>query len=167
MVHEDYKEWLALQAVDALEEADQPELSVHLSTCAECRAELDELRDVSGFLAYAATDVEPPVELRSRIMDSVRAEKSSTGATESSFERQPKSNVVPLTAPPRRSFGQRFGAIAAAIAIVALLGSLYVLWNRNKALQGEVAKLSAQARNQLEEVERQRAAMAFLTKPNA
>src|SRR5688500_6637240 len=167
MVHEDYKELLALQALDALDETDKPDLTVHLSTCAECRAELDELRDVSGFLAYAATDVEPPVELRSRIMDSVRAEKSSTGATESSFERQPKSKVVPLTAPPRRSFGQRFGAIAAAIAIVALLGSLYVLWNRNKDLQGEVARLSRQAQDQQAEAERQSAAMALLTGPDA
>ena len=156
MVHEDYKELVALQALDALEETDKPELTVHLSTCAECRAELDELRDVSGFLAYATPGVEPPVELRSRILDTVRVEKSS----ESSFERQPRSNVVPLIAPSRRSFVQRYGAIAAAIAFVALLGSLYVLWNRNKALQREVANLSEQARSQ-------GAALALLTGPDA
>ena len=166
MVHEDYKELVALQALDALEESDEPELTVHLSTCAECRAELDELRDVSGLLAYAATEVEPPVELRSRILDSVRAEKSATGATESSFERQAKSNVVPLTA-RRRSFVQRFGAIAAAIAIVALVSSLYVLWNRNKALQREIATLSEQALVLRQDVGIQRAAMEFLTKPDA
>ncbi|MEO8433847.1 MAG: anti-sigma factor [Pyrinomonadaceae bacterium] len=167
MVHEDYKELLALQALDALEETDRPELTGHLSTCAECRAELDELRDLSGFLAYAATEAEPPVELRSRILESVRAEKSSTGAAESSFERQPRSNVVSLTASPRRSFVQRFGAIAAAVAFIALLGSLYVLWNRNKALQTEIATLSEQARVQQQEAERQRAAMEFLTGPEA
>src|SRR5688572_13856553 len=131
MVHEDYKELLALQALDALEETGKPELTVHLSSCAECRAELDELHDLSGFLAYAATEVAPPAELRSRILDSVRAQKSSNVATEadSSFERQPGSNVVPLATRPRRSFMQSFGAIAAALAFIALLGSLYVLWN--------------------------------------
>lgn len=164
MVHEDYKELLALQALDAIEETDKPELTVHLSTCAECRAELDELRDVSGFLAYAATEVAPPVELRSRILDSVRAQKLST---DSSFERQPRSNVVSLAARPRRSFTQSFGAIAAALTFIALLGSLYVLWNRNKALQGEVAKLSEQARNQEKVFEKQQQVLAFLTKPDA
>ena len=167
MVHEDYKELVALQALDALEETDKPDLTVHLSTCAECRAELNELRDLSGFLAYAATDVEPPVELRSRILDSVRAEKPSTGVTDSAFERHSSSNVVPLAGPRRRSFMQSFGAIAAAIAFIALLGSLYVLWNRNKALQGEVAKLSRQALEQQQIVEKQQQVLAFLTKPDA
>lgn len=162
MVHEDYKEMLALQALDAIEERESPELAAHLSTCAECRTELDELRDISGFLAYAATEVAPPVELRARILDSVRLQKSSTGAAEadSSFERQPKSNVVTLASLPRRSFVQSFGAIAAALAFMALLGSLYVLWNRNAALQGEIARLSQLTRNHQQ-------ALAVLTTPDA
>lgn len=168
MVHEDYKELLALQALDALEETDEPELTGHLSTCAECRAELDELRDLSGFLAYAATEVAPPVELRLRILASVRRQEPSTRAIEadSSFERQPKSNVVPL-ASPRRSFVQSFGAIAAALAFIALLGSLYVLWNRNQALQGQVANLSQQAVAQQQALEEQQQVLAFLTRPDA
>ena len=169
MVHEDYKELLALQALDALEETDEPELTVHLSTCAECRAELDELRDVSGCLAYAATEVAPPVELRARILDSVRAQKSSTRTSEadSSFEQQLRSNVVPLAAPPRRSFLQSFGAIAAALAFLALLGSLFVLWNRNAALQGEIARLSQQNGDQQRALEKERQVLAFLTRPDA
>jgi anti-sigma-K factor RskA len=164
MVHEDYKELLALHALDALEESDRPELTVHLSSCTECRAELDELRDTSALLAYAATEIDPPVELRSRILESVRLQNSSARATEVESRPAPLSgsNVIPLDSQPRRQWSavQRFGAIAAAVAFIALAASLFVLWNRNAALKGEIARLSQQALIQQQ-------ALAMLTKPDA
>ena len=164
MVHEDYKELLSLHALDALEESDRPELTVHLSSCTECRAELDELRDTSALLAYAATEIEPPVELRSTILESVRLQNSSAGATEAESRPAPVSgsNVIPLTSQPRWQWSavQRFGAIAAAVAFIALAASLFVLWNRNAALKGEIARLSQQALIQQQ-------ALAMLTKPDA
>src|SRR5437762_1698234 len=45
MIHEDYKEMLAPQALDALDIADARSFEDHLSGCAECRAELADCRD--------------------------------------------------------------------------------------------------------------------------
>jgi hypothetical protein len=169
MVHEDYKELLALQALDALEERDTPALATHLSTCAECRTELDELRDASALLAYAAPAVEPPARVRSRILESIRAQNSSDRSTEmeSSRDRQSRSNIVPLASRRRWSFAQSLAAIAAALAFIALLASLFVLWNRNATLQTEIARLSQQTREQQQALAQDRQALAFLTKPDA
>lgn len=168
MVHEDYKEMLALQALDALEEADVPELEAHLSTCAECRAELIELREASGLLAYAATEVEPPAALRSRIQESVRSLNSSA-KPDAAREPAATLNAIPLTSQSRRqwSFSQSFGAIAAALAFVALLGSLFVLWNRNATLQREISRLSNQSAQQQLALAYEREALALLTAPDA
>lgn len=167
MVHEDYKEMLALQALDALEETDTPELTAHLSTCAECRTELNDLRDTSALLAFAAPAVEPPVELRSRILDTVRLQNASARSTVESSSETRSSNVVPLAPRRQRSFAQSFGAIAAALAFIALLGSLFVLWNRNVALREEIAKLSQQTQAQQQALEKEREAVAFFTRPDA
>ncbi|HEY3027394.1 MAG TPA: anti-sigma factor [Pyrinomonadaceae bacterium] len=175
MVHEDYKEMLALQALDALEETDGPELESHLATCVECRAELSELREASSLLAFAATEVEPPAALRSRILESVHSENSSITAD---VGREPvaTSNVVPLASRLERepaavgrhwSFAQRFGALAAALAFVALLASLFVLWNRNAALHREIARLANQSAEQQQMLAHEQQALALLTAQDA
>lgn len=175
MIHEDYKEMLALQALDALEESDGPELEGHLATCVECRAELDELREASSLLAFAATEVEPPAALRLRILEGVRTQNSSTRA---GINRDPgtASNVTPLASRLEKepagegrhwSFAQRFGALAAALAFVALLASLFVLWNRNATLQREVARLSNESAAQQEVLAHERQARALLTAQDA
>jgi len=152
MVHEDYKEMLALQALDALEGADVRELDAHLATCGECRAELDELRDASSLMAYAANQLEPSAELRSRILESVVTQQSSTSAKVATYRSEPaaSANVVPLARPQRRpwNFAQSFGAIAAALAFVALLAGLFMLWNRNQAMQREIEQLAQQRAEQ-------------------
>ena len=168
MIHEDYKEMLALQALDALEETDAPELEDHLATCVECRAELSELREASSLLAFAATELEPPAALRSRILESVHPEHSLTRAD---VDREPAatSNVVPLASRTGRhwSFAQKFGALAAALAFVALLASLFVLWNRNAALHREIARLANQSVEQQQMLAHERQALALLTAQDA
>jgi hypothetical protein len=170
MVHEDYKQMLALHALDALEGAEVRELDVHLTTCAECRTELEELRDASGLMAYAADQLEPSIELRSRIMAQIGqglaastppAERQTT-ATGSENSR---ANVIPLTRAPRErwSFAQTVGAIAAGLAFIALAISTAMLWNRNSALQSEVAQLAKQKAEQQEILAREREMTALLT----
>lgn len=57
--HEELRGLLAAEALDALDGAERQELLAHLEGCAECRAELAELRDAAGAMAYAA----PPARL--------------------------------------------------------------------------------------------------------
>jgi anti-sigma-K factor RskA len=152
MSHEGYKEMLPLYALGALEAEDARALEAHLAACAECRAELNEWRSTAAALAYAARTVEPSVRLRARILESVREQQpksSSAGTVEGNgggggtVSRAP-SNVVSITESPRRMSAPawKFGAIAASLATVALLASVFVLLNRNSAMRSEIARLS-------------------------
>ncbi len=148
MSHEDYKDLLPLYSLGTVEDDEARTLKEHLTTCAECRAEVDQLRDATSALAYAAEPAEPSPELRSRILADVRSLKAQTAARKpghgvnESYELKsgPTSNVVRM---PERSWSsQKFLAIAASLAFVALLASLFVVWSRNQALQAEVARLA-------------------------
>lgn len=156
MSHEDYKEMLPLYSLSALEEAEESALKEHLTTCAECRAEFDQWCDTASALAYAAEPAEPSLELRSRIIENVGSLNgqsgtrnvgvSSRGTSESpnpaAGPASQDSNVIHM---PVRSWNlrQRILAIAASLAFVALLASLFVVWSRNQALEAEVARLSS------------------------
>lgn len=153
MSHEHYKEMLPLYSLGTLEEAEERALKEHLTTCAECRAELDQWCDSASALAHAAEPAEPSPELRSRILENVRslnAQPATVGVRSSRTDESPNtaaesasadSNVVHM---PVRSWNsqQRVLAVAASLAFVALLASLFVVWSRNQALQVEVARLS-------------------------
>jgi anti-sigma-K factor RskA len=58
----------ALGAVDA---GERPRVQEHLAACTTCRAEVDRLTETVTFLAYAAPPVDPPAELRNRVLAAV------------------------------------------------------------------------------------------------
>lgn len=64
----------AAYALDALDPEDRWTYERHLDTCDRCRDEVAALREGAGELAYAAEGVEPPAELRDRILAAARAE---------------------------------------------------------------------------------------------
>jgi anti-sigma-K factor RskA len=184
--HEDYKEMLAAHALGALDGAEARELAAHLEGCAGCRAELDSWNETAAALAYISPLVEPSAELRSRILESIHAEGAKP-ISRSAVKRdngkaanvavkslQDESNVVPFIKPARRAWStaSMVGAIAASLAIVALVVSLLVLWNRYNATQQEVARLSARLNQTQEELAREREqlthereAIALITRP--
>jgi anti-sigma factor RsiW len=65
--HETFEELAAGYALDALEPAEIREFETHLAGCAECQASVADFREVAGMLADVAPDVEPPLELASRL----------------------------------------------------------------------------------------------------
>src|SRR5437588_5188533 len=73
MRHKEFKELLALEAAGALEAGERGPLEEHLSSCAECRAELREMTDAVAALAYTVAPVAPPAHLRARVLERVRA----------------------------------------------------------------------------------------------
>lgn len=171
--HEDYKEMIAAHALHSLDAAEARELESHLATCAECRAELDAWQDVSASLVYAAPLAEPSAELRSRILESVRAEgaKSSSRAAVKDngkvkgdvVKSSPaESNVVPFERPARRTWSaaSMVGRIAASLAFIALVASLVLLWNRNNAMQQEMARVTNQLEQAQGELRRERETLA-------
>jgi anti-sigma-K factor RskA len=170
MVHEEYKEALALDALGALDEEESRALSAHLASCAECREESRELRDAASALAYTVAPVAPPDELRARVFERVRAL-----AVESSDENRDDSptaktaDVLPMPDPStrvraatttRRPAWAMYGAIAAALVIAALGVWLFVLSQQNQEMRAELAQLRKSSTDANAELERQRAELA-------
>jgi anti-sigma-K factor RskA len=174
--HEDYKEMIVPHALDALETAEARQLDEHLETCAECRAELDSWRETTATLAFAAETAEPSSELRRRILtearrrpqdSAVRAPQPLETVTNGAPEKS--SNVIQFDARPRRAWGamQTFGAIAASLIIAALAVAFAVLWQRNNALEAEVARLSRDYNEQQIELAQAREDRKLLTATDA
>lgn len=59
MAHEDYKEMLVAQALNALEATEMQDLEAHLQSCGECRSQLSEWEDTTAGLAFASLEASP------------------------------------------------------------------------------------------------------------
>ncbi len=96
-------------------------------------------------------------------------ESRSTPAAESASASAVESKVLPFERPEkrsRRSFGS-FSAIAAMLVIAALIISLLVLWQQNRATQRELARVSAEINQAKAELDHERAVVALMTSPDA
>lgn len=165
MEHADYRELLALAAVDALDGRDAQLMRAHLESCAECQSELAEMRDAAALLAHTAPPAAPSAGVRQRIMSEIQSQSRSTPV--------PASNVVPL----RQGLSSAWPNVlrlAAAFAFVALLLGIVVLWRRDAASRREIAELSRQLNRQQRDLQaerdnvaRQTEALALLNSPDA
>src|SRR5690348_7438734 len=117
MAHEDYKAMIPAHALSALDAEEARAMNQHLSECAECRDELADWESTAAALALNAEPVEPSPQVRDRIMSAVRSESSE--------------KVVSF--PERRSLWTSvgsLGAIAAAVLFVALIVTIFALWQQ-------------------------------------
>lgn len=150
--HEEYKEIVALAALNTADEAERRALDEHLAGCAECRAELRESRDAAAALAFAAVPISPSPELRARVLASLKTTPQQGGAHSNKHETAapPTANVVSIDERRRRDsrtpFFSRpayaFGAVAASLILCALAAATAVLWQRNNEMKSQVASMS-------------------------
>ena len=70
--HEHWAESAAAYAIDALDTNERAAFEEHFSTCATCRADVDEMRDAAALLAYAAPQGSPSPALRERVLREAR-----------------------------------------------------------------------------------------------
>lgn len=166
MEHQEYQELLTLHAFGALDASDRVKVEDHLQGCSVCRTELIELRDSAALLAHAAPPAEPSADVRARILDRVRREPRVQPGREAA------ASVVPFRARPETSAWLNALRLAAAIAFVALLFGIIVLWQRDLRTRQELARLSQQLEQQNSELARnrealvnQRDALALLNSP--
>ncbi|HEU5477540.1 MAG TPA: anti-sigma factor [Gaiellaceae bacterium] len=99
----DLHDLTAAYALDALDPDEAEAFERHLSQCEECRAQLAELNETAGALAFGAVAPAPPARLRESVLDAAAAERS---------------NVVPLLR--RRWVARGLGVAAAAAACVVV-----------------------------------------------
>jgi anti-sigma-K factor RskA len=72
----DLHELAAPYALDALDADERERFERHLAECERCSAQLVELQETVGALAFVAEGPVPPPSLRGRILESARAESS-------------------------------------------------------------------------------------------
>lgn len=179
MTHEDcetYRELLAAAALTALDAEDARALTTHLESCADCHSEMNAWEDTAAFLALEAKPLEPSALLRERILVSVRAEGRAHSSNNDRAERlvppkvsQGNSKVLAFERPQRDVWAslRSFGAIAATLVFGALIISLLVLWQQNRATQNELARLATEMQRTKAQLNHERAVVELLTSPDA
>jgi anti-sigma-K factor RskA len=79
--HTRWKDDVAAYLLGVLEPGEASELERHLDDCAECRAELRWLRPAVDLLPSRVERLEPPPELRAKILDQARSEPGPSAAS--------------------------------------------------------------------------------------
>ena len=170
MTHEDYKELLAAKALSALDAADVRALNTHLEGCADCQSEMVELADAAALLASQAEPLEPSTTVRERILASVRDEVRAGFRSDrvSPDVSQRDGNVLAFERPARNIWSSlgSFGALAATLAFVALIIALAVLWQKNRTVQSELARLREEVIQEKAQRDRERAMADLLSSPD-
>lgn len=161
MRHEEYRELLALEAAGAVDPSELRALDAHLSTCAECRKELDELRDAAASLAHLVAPAAPPAGLRERVLEQVKTLKASPAPGEAAPRPAEEARgararaKADVSEEARRllrqlSLWQIFRArpslavraAGAAVAVIGLIAVSVSLWQQKLELSAEVARLN-------------------------
>jgi anti-sigma-K factor RskA len=114
MNHSEYEQLAAGYVLGALEPDDEHVFQRHLGGCPECEANVRDLEEVVGTLAYTAPPVDPPETLWASIQREIRPEQR---------------RVPPPPARSRRRVSPLVARLAAAAAIVAL--AALSVWNLN------------------------------------
>jgi len=126
MTHAQYDSIAALDAIGAADADESNDFHAHLASCPDCRRARDEYAEAASLLAYDLEPVDPPPELRERIL---------------------RGNVVDAS--------ERFGIsrwwMAAAVVFLALWGwrelSVRVIREKVNSTEAEMRRLAGQ--NQL------------------
>ena len=160
MSHTDYQDLLSAYALDAIDPDDGQALAEHLATCEECRGELIALREAGNLLAHASPATVPGDHVRAQLLKQVRAEAVRSQPAQVVFGIA--DGVDQIVQMPQRSkrVWPNLLRMAAAIAFVALLAGVVVLWRRDARLQAEMRELSRQVEAQQNEIQRNRDLMA-------
>ena len=156
--HETYKEMLLLEPLDGFDEGESPVLDQHLGSCAECQAELAEWRDAAALLALAAPIAKPNPRVRSLILQSIGSQRANE-ISRSAAERSPLTGPA-LKLRPFSFSRQNLLRLAAAIAFLALIIGVFVLWRRDFMLRNEVAQLSRKSNLERQQLQQEREALA-------
>ena len=112
MTCEQVREQLAEHLLGTLDETVDGEVRAHLRGCGSCRAELRAMADGVGTFAAAAHDVDPPGELRHRVLTALDEEWASAAPTRIRSGRRGRVAVIAALAA-----ALAWGAVATVLAL--------------------------------------------------
>ena len=147
MTQEQVKDLLPAYALGALSAVEQKNVKSFLAANPALHGELDVWQELVASFAFAVEPLEPSPELRARLLERVRQTESTPETARPALKSVPVSNVVQMPAratAPVAASPSRWLALAAAIALGALLLSLFIVWRKNQSLQGENRDLAQQ-----------------------
>ena len=128
--HLEYSESLAAYVLGALPEPESARLKHHLTDCQECRAEFERLRVTAEALLASVPSIQPPPELKVRVMELVNAEAELLRAAGEAADRPPaRQRSVswrwrwPSAAVLRPAVGLALAVAVAAVVLVISSGS--------------------------------------------
>jgi anti-sigma-K factor RskA len=133
---QDLHDLAPLYMAGALTRAERDTFEAHLATCASCQYDVAALRPVGEALAHAVPSVEPPADLRRRVIDSVKSETATGGPARAAFGHTSASASAP--APTASSTSWLWGLAAAASLLIAIVIGGYAI-----QLRGRVAALES------------------------
>jgi anti-sigma-K factor RskA len=152
--HEQFGEDLALYSLNALEGEDLRKLEEHLTSCAECRLELEQLRGDGALLALSTAGPRPPLRARKRLLDAIAAEARTSRAKNAREMGHPSVGS-------RHSWWGWLGWAATAAVIVFALS----LWKENALLKWNIATLRTQVSQQTLELQKVQDVASAITNP--
>jgi hypothetical protein len=127
--HDEAAEALGAYLLEALPDGERAAVEVHVKSCVVCQEELAQLQLVADALPGAAPPVEPPPELKDRIMAIVRSEAELLQASGAAADRPPEPALPRKperrTWSPVRGFLLRPAWAGAAAAVLLVVGGLF------------------------------------------
>ena len=172
--HEQFADDLALHALGVLEGAELAALQQHLSSCADCSRELEQLRGDSALLALSVTGAMPPQKAKLRLLDAIHAEGQGVSHI-ATVKQEFTAPILPLggRSSDNRVGGQRnsqrtswFGSLGWLAAAAMLIFSA-VQWTENSDLHGKLETARDQAAQQDIRVTKAEQLVSVLTAPDA
>ncbi|MFB9328737.1 anti-sigma factor domain-containing protein [Paenibacillus aurantiacus] len=119
----------------------------HLVSCAECRAELAELREIWEVLPANMEIIDPPADLKIQVMDAVMAADSASASQPrqeiARTENLPRPDATAAAASNRRNSRSRLRSISAWVAalLVFLLAGAFWGYKLNEQRQASIPTL--------------------------
>lgn len=110
-------------AVDALDEVERVRFEEHLAVCAECRAEVAGLQEAAAMLSVTS-EVAPPASLRDKILTDIQGVRPLPPAVARLESRRPR----------------RWAALAAAAAVLGVVGGGVAVWQQDEQSKPAIAE---------------------------
>jgi hypothetical protein len=141
--HAEIEELLGVYALDAVEPAERDLVDQHLPTCAKCRAEVAEHREVAALLAHSGAPA--PAGLWNRIADALEGGEPPGLQYRPAIPFPSHSAPAPLAASRHASWRNRAAGalLAAAAAVIAVMGVQMVDQDRRLDQMSALLELDA------------------------
>jgi anti-sigma-K factor RskA len=131
MTHDEIRELLGAYVLDAVSAEESQIVQQHVNTCPECSQEVARLGEVPDWLALSAVEMDPPPQLRIRLMNLVEQDRTAWLRSKTALQDASRPPTRPgwwqalrqgLARIPVRAYGIAGAlAVAAVIALVILL----------------------------------------------